>query len=335
MRKDLIMSTTLDVAAALSAIIWPIVVIIILLGYRNKIPMWVEGIANRITKLGFGGFSLELAVAEAFAPEWSGSAGALDLRHTAMAFQVNDSTARTFMTQLTEESTADYAIVNLGTGEEWLTTRLYIMAIIFAQMKGVEAFVFLETMGSTRKRYIGWAKPENIRWALAKHYSWLEHAFADAYSAILSQHHQPQALIVSNEGRLGYGYSPRDPGASIELLKEYLQRVQSTSPPPLPPVAGSGEWILLDPATNTYEHAAWINSEKLEEILGNDLNTANIHSVELRAKPSSEKLKMLLAMPDRFVAAVTNDQRFEYLVDRRVVLEQVAKTIAADSDSRH
>jgi hypothetical protein len=329
------MNTTLDVAAALSAIIWPIVVIIILLGYRNKIPMWVEGVANRVTKLGFGGFSLELAVAEQFAPEWSGTAGALDLRHTAMAFQVNDSTARTFMTQLSEESTADYAVVNLGTGEEWLTTRLYIMSIIFAQMKGVEAFVFLETMGSTRKRYVGWAKPENVRWALAKHYSWLEQAFADAYSAILSQQHLPQAFVVSNVGRLGYGNSPHDAGAGIELLKEYLQRVQSSSPQPLPPVDGSGEWILLDPATNTYEHSAWINSEKLEELLGNDLNTANIHSVDLRAKNSADKLKTLLAIPDRFVAAVTNDQRFEYLVDRQVVLEQVAKTIAADSDSRH
>ncbi|MEH2537194.1 MULTISPECIES: hypothetical protein [unclassified Bradyrhizobium] len=103
------MKTTLDIAAALSAVIWAIIVLAILLAYRSKIPIVVEGLAGRVKKLEFAGVSLELAHAKPFVPKWSGSPNALDLRHKATAIQVNDSTARTFLTQLTDEGTGDYA----------------------------------------------------------------------------------------------------------------------------------------------------------------------------------------------------------------------------------
>ncbi|MGF1614660.1 MAG: hypothetical protein ACFCVA_12330 [Gammaproteobacteria bacterium] len=162
------MTINLDISAVLSAVLWPVVVLVILLAYRKKVPALVNGLASRVTKLEFAGVSLELAVARPFVPEWSGPPGALDLRHKATAIQVNDSTASTFLTQLTEAGTADYAQVNLGTGEEWLTSRLFILAIVFARMKGIKCFVFVETSGSVRKRYVGWAEPEKIRWSLAK-----------------------------------------------------------------------------------------------------------------------------------------------------------------------
>ena len=156
------MNIDLDIAATLSAVIWPLVVLAVLLAYRSKIPALVEGLASRVRKLEFAGVSLELALAKPFVPEWSGSPTALDLRHKATAIQVNNSTARTFLTQLTDEGTGDYAEINLGAGGEWLTSRLFIMAIIFARMKGVKCFVFVETVGNTRKRFVGWAEPEKI-----------------------------------------------------------------------------------------------------------------------------------------------------------------------------
>ena len=132
------MNINLDIAGALSAVIWPFIVLVILLAYRSRIPMFVEGLADRVKKLEFAGVSLELALAKPFIPEWSGSPNALDLRHKATAVQVQDSTARTFLTQLTDEGTGDYAEINLGAGEEWLTSRLFIMAIAFAKMKGIK-----------------------------------------------------------------------------------------------------------------------------------------------------------------------------------------------------
>jgi hypothetical protein len=62
------MNISLDIAATLSAVIWPLAVLIVLLAYRKKFPALVEGLASRVTKLEFAGVSLELAVARPCVP---------------------------------------------------------------------------------------------------------------------------------------------------------------------------------------------------------------------------------------------------------------------------
>ncbi len=94
------MNINLDIAAALSAVIWPIIVLVILLAYRSRIPMLVEGLASRVKNLKFAGVSLELALAKPFVPEWSGAPTVLDLRRKATAIQVQDSMVRTLLSQL-------------------------------------------------------------------------------------------------------------------------------------------------------------------------------------------------------------------------------------------
>ncbi|MGH9871287.1 MAG: hypothetical protein ACRD9S_02340 [Pyrinomonadaceae bacterium] len=320
------LTATLDIAAVISAVFWPIVVLVILLVYRKKIPSLVQGIAGRITKLGFAGISFELAKATAFAPDWT--AGALDLRQKATALQVNDSTAASFSKQLMEGGTADYAEVNLGTGQEWLTSRLLIMAIVFARMKGIQCLVFVETAGNVRRCFVGWADPEKIRWALARHYPWLEQAYASAYSETMSS---PIAFIVTNQGGIGQQFSPRDPGPTLELIQKFLLNIQLAYVPTAAP-PNLDEWIPVDPATNTYEHASWINSEGLEQLLGNDLHDSAVRSSELRSRTQKERLRIVLSLPERFQAVVKDDQRFEYLLDRSVLLEQVAEKLSSESD---
>jgi hypothetical protein len=325
------MNIDLDVAATLGAVIWPIIVLVILLAYRTRIPALFEGLASRVNKIEVAGVSLELAVAKPFVPEWSGSSTAFDLRHKATAIQVNDSTAGTFLTQLRDAGTGDYAEINLGTGREWLTSRLFIMAIVFSRMKNIRCFVFVETSGSVRKQFVGWAEPEKIRWAMAKRFPWLERAYAEAYAAVISQRN---AVVVSNSGRLGYPHAPGDPGTGIELLKEFLQRVQRPYPPaPLP--AEEDQWTVVDAASNTQEHSSWINAEELERLLGNDCNTAVVQASELRSKNAAGPLKAFLAVPAQFVAVVREDQRFEYLVLRDVLVEQVAKRMVSEPDGRN
>jgi hypothetical protein len=323
------MDINLDVAATLSAVLWPMIALIVFLAYRSKIPALVEGLASRVSKVEFSGVSLELARAKPFVPEWSGSPTALDLRHKATAIQVNDSTARTFLTQLADAGTGDYAEIHLGAGQEWLTSRLFIMAVIYARMKSIRCFVFVETSGSARKRFVGWAEPERIRWALARRYPWLERAYADAYSAIIAN---GNVVIVSRDGRLGSQFAPGDPGASIELLKQFLQRVQQPFPAPIP--AEQSEWVVVDTLTNTHEHGRWISADELERALGGDCRHDVVHSSELRSKDAAAQLKSFLSVPAPFVAVVAEDQRFEYLVRRDVLLEQVATAIASEPDGR-
>jgi hypothetical protein len=322
------LSIILDIAALLSAIVWPIVLLVIALTYRKEIPAVVKGLASRITKLGVGNFSIELAVAKAFVPEWSEAAGALDLRHNAQAGQVQDSFMMTFRNQLLEEGSWDYAEVDLGTGREWLTSRLFIMAIVFARMKGIKALVFLNTSGNLQKRFVCWAEPQRVRWALAKRFPWLEQAYAEAVVTIPSQY---MGVIVSNEGRLGTQFNPADPEPSISLIREFLMRVQA---PAAPTPVQTADWIPVSSAPNTYEHARWLSSLELEDMLGVDCNKSRVLSEQLSPNNVTKKLRTLLSVPGDFVAVTTKERRFEYLVDRKVILEQVAKQLASQTEER-
>jgi hypothetical protein len=42
-----------------------------------------------------------------------------------------------------------------------LTTRLFLMANVFARVKGIEALVFVETARGVQRRYIGWARAQH------------------------------------------------------------------------------------------------------------------------------------------------------------------------------
>jgi hypothetical protein len=321
-------SIVLDIAGLLRALIWPIALLVLLLAYRQQIPAFVRDVAGRITKLGLGNFSIELAVAKAFVPEWTEAAGALDLRHKAEAVRVTDSYMMTFRNQLLEQGNWDYAEVDLGNGMEWLTSRLFIMAIVFSRMKGIKALVFLDTSGNLQKRFACWAEPQKVRWALAKRFPWLEHAYADAEVTVFSTY---MGVIVSNEGRLGTQSNPSDPEPSISLIREFLVRVQSSASP-VP--TQSAEWISLNSAPITYEHARWLSSLELEDLLGVDCNKSTILSEQLSPSDQTKRLRTLLSVAGDFVAVTTKERQFEYLVDRKVILEQVARQLASQAEKR-
>lgn len=313
------MNITLDIAALLGAIMWPVAVLVLVLAFRKSLPSLAEQLAGRVTKLGFAGISLELAEAKPFVPQWSGASAALDLRSKATAMEINDSTHRMFVEQLRVPSGADFAEVNLGEGKEWLTSRLYIMAILFARMKGVRAFVFLETAQGVRRRYVGWATVEAVRWTLARRYPWLETAYADSYSQITGIE---QGVVVSGQGRLGFSHAPDDVSPAISLLRGYLTRVQQSPYPPLP--GEEEEWVSIAPDPVTYEHARWVSSEHLEELLGDLLNTSVIRQSQLHSLEGLDQLRLVTAATGEFIALTTDDGRFQELLERCEILEQGA-----------
>jgi hypothetical protein len=214
------MNTTLsiDIAAILTAIMWPLAVLIVLLAYRKKFPAFIQALASRVTKLGVAGFEMELAAAKPYQLESDKTAGVSEFWAKASSTEVNDSYAMTFFNQLTEGGPSDYALINLSNGKSWLTSRLFIISILYAQIKGVKVFIFVETEGGARKRYIGWAGVDKIRWALSRKYEWLEIAYQDAYKQMLMN----GPLIVSEYGKLSDRYNPDNSFASINLLKAFV-----------------------------------------------------------------------------------------------------------------
>lgn len=312
------MGIKLDIAKLVSALMWPTALAILFFTYRKEIPSLFKAVVSRVSKLQVAGVSIELAKAKEFAPDWSAT-GAVDLRQNAQSGQVQDSLMMTFRTQLLGQGSWDYAEVDLGGGNEWLTSRLFIMAIVFGRMKGIKALVFLEKIDSVEKRFICWAEPQKVRWALAKRFPWFEPGYANAYSATLLQN---MVVVVSNQGRLGTTSDWADPEPSIVLIREFLRCVQS---PPGPPPADLGEWISLDPVSQTYEHARWLSSFELQDMLGADCNKLSVLFDRLDGQASTKQLQALLSFSGRFVAVTTKDHEFQYLLDRNLILEQVAK----------
>lgn len=342
------MNVTFDVAAMLAATLWPVMLMIVLLMYRKEIPRLTKSMLGRVTKLAFAGVEVQLAEVKSITPAWSGSSGGLDLRHQARATEINDSYVGTFMSQLRDAPMAEVAEVNLGQGQDWLSSRLYIMTILFARYKGVKALVFLDTAMGTTRRYVGWADVDKIRWALAHQYPWLEAAYASAYYKLqgrtmpgqnLAGGPRPSVRVINRYGRMGTVYDPTDVRPGIDLLQEFLSEIQSPpQPPPVPlplNLAESDEWVKLERKEpndfDTYEHAEWIDSNDLAELLGEDLHHASIREGELRVLSPTKQYEVIFSKSDQYIALVDEVGRFKGLLNRCAILGQ-AVTQMVDGD---
>jgi hypothetical protein len=337
------LSVTIDVAAILSTMVWLIVILIILFMLREmlpdlraRLPTLVRELAGRAIKVGVGGFTLEFAKAKAFAPAFSSPTAGIDLRQRAGVMQVTDNTAATFLDQLRDPAPADYAIVNVGTGDQWLTSRLYIMAVILARMKDLKAFVFLGQSSSSR-RYLGWTHPNSVRWALARRYPWLEAAYAAAYSHVAAR---PTIRVTSRSGRLVDTNLPLDdPRPSLDLLQAFLQSIQCPSEPMVagfaptvaPPDSAATDWVIVDEQRSIREHAVWLNSALLEDILGDELDFSHVAFDALQGKTRSEQNRLVLGQVG--VAVTREELRFEYLIDRSILLAQMADAVTAADEA--
>ena len=313
------MEVSLDVAALLAAIAWPVVLVMALLRYRGPIETFLT--RQPVKSFSVAGIlAMDFGEAKEMAPRWSGQDIMIDLRHPTPSVNVTDSTAMAFVEQLRENAPADYAVIDLGTGEEWLTSRLYILALLLQRMRGLKCFVFVETAQGTRRRYAGLAAADKVRWALASHFPWLEHAYSRAYCGVA-----PYFNIVSSEGKLAALGQPDDPYPAINLLQRFLQEIQAQAPASEPK-----EWVSISASGGSYggvEHAQWLDAASLERFLGEALVSSYVRSADLHGKPNQEQVRLLLPQPARYVAVVREDGRFERLLDRQPLLEEVARNV--------
>lgn len=220
---------------------------------------------------------------------------------------VSSSYVLDLLSSIQGEGAVDYAIVDIGSGGSWLTTRLFILAILLRRMRSLRAFVFVETRESIDKRFLGIKSPQAVRWLLSREYPWLEKAFAKAYAET------PDLTIRSEWGAL----EPHTAGIVVEYFI-HDENIQSKARPP------DDEWVLL--SSETSERARWINRALLERLL--DISSLR-SSVEDDDLTSTQRTAAILACEGPFVALVDKDRRFKALVDRDAHLERALRLVAA------
>ncbi|MCB0995265.1 MAG: hypothetical protein KDB21_09260 [Acidimicrobiales bacterium] len=313
-------SWAVDVVEALAI---PATVIIAVLVLRKPLTEFIAGIGGRISKLSVAGFSVELSEATELRPAWEldMNGNRVDVRQLSPA-DVFDSYADSLLRQLAEPGALDYVVVALGLGRSWLTTRLFLFANLLARMRGLQAVVFVHGTATGDRTFLGVAPASIVRWRLAQLYPELEVQWAQASSQTFGPLFDgpQQPLIVSNTGALEQWQA----GNLARMFLDGLQRHNAVAP-------DGEQWVevrsgadLQQPNDPVWERAAWIDVGDVLRLLSADLDRQHIVERDSDDIDRAEQVARVTACTGDFVAVLRGDG-FDRLIDRRHVVEQVAR----------
>ena len=287
------------------AMAWPAVTAAALAAFYVPITEFLKDLGKRATKISAFHVEVEFpALAEAkLAPLTA------EIREMRQASEFTSS-VMALLDQLRSDAPMDYAVIDLGSGKKWLTSRLFIFAVILQRLRGLRCLVFVATTAADHpKHVVGLTTPDELRWALAMRFPWLEQAFAMAYqSAVLGQP-VDQGFIRSKTGAL-------DSWPATQLIQEFLKQIQSTIP--------QEGWIPLS-EKGPWERAEWVDRKHAESYLGDVLRRPWVDGSADR--PRSEVIDSIIRCDGEFVALIEThpSKRFIKLVDRYSILEQMVE----------
>jgi hypothetical protein len=252
----------IDLPSLLRAIVWPLLAVFALVIFRRPVGDLVTMLGQRIHKFSFGGLSLELAeVSEMKTPTLETEIRQLD---AGLIPQSGSSAISQLLTQLRSDHRHDYIVLDLGSesSPRWLTSRVYLLALLITLIDRPICMVFVETAGGVRKRFIGTAAPDRVRWALARHYSWLELASAAAYAVLGGAYCSTSLLQLNPVSTFQFDAAS---GSLAEwqvtqLIQQFLANIRAPQPVPAAANADADQWIPL--SDGMAEHAKWLDADR-------------------------------------------------------------------------
>jgi hypothetical protein len=199
---------------------------------------------------------------------------------------------------------ASYAIVNLEEGKAWLTSRLLIFVQSLVELRGITAVVFTNRSEGIDK-FVGVASVCDIvsrfHWA----FPWLSEALGRSWE---------------NQRWLGNGPARRRLHAdgAEPLYDAYVNAIRVHGP--LPAQGRAEEWEQLE--DGVWEHAMWLDSAIVKELLGRELSEEFIVESVDRATSSSQAVAF---GEGRWIAIVDNELRLLTVLDRWVLIDRMRK----------
>jgi hypothetical protein len=180
------------------------------------------------------------------------------------------------------------------------------------------------------RRFVGIAFPDEVRWALARKYSWLEAAYVRAQYE--DQAHKPEPVpILSKKGAL-------EPSTASTLFSTFVSNLQNLEKDKDNCPGRACEWVRIekeDASRSYWEHANWIDEAHLESDLGDALHKSG--DTWFKDSPDISQVRRVQAVLRRkgaFVALIDRGRLFNSLIDRKALLEQVAEHVGAVSDDQ-
>jgi hypothetical protein len=324
------------VVEVVKALAWPVFALLIAGVFRRPLALFVGALGSRITKLSLFKVELELV------PAATAAAMPLldDIRTATSSAAINDS-SQMMLEQVQSGTAADFAVIDLGYGDEWLTSRLYFAAVMMERMRGLQVFVFVERTRSSARRLVAVASVRQLRWALARRYPWLEAAWVRALLGTFPAAYppnapalpagalwppdprtltMPQQVIVSDTG----AFEPWQARDLVRAFIDSLQRQSSAEPEP-----DARNWVTLKGTTQ--ECAAWVTHELLRSLLPQEAFDA--WAERLRDAPRAQRTRAVLRRKAPFVALTEGDREFVRLANRQALLEEIAAALAEESET--
>jgi hypothetical protein len=283
---------TIDLVGHLA---WPATVIFACIVFYKPLSRLVE----RITK--FSAFKVDVEISR-LSPALSLGATVESLRQV----PVTESGIAPIVAGVIKSGTADYLVVNIGNnGDEWLTSRLFLLAAILERNHAVRCLVFLDG----DNHFVGAATARDIRRSIGSKYLEYESAFASAYGSLPGD----QTIF-----RRGLNETLINHLSRSFLIHNLVVRTQLPDP--------DNGWVKLQHrggSPPTWEFADWVTAANLKELLGLQLSTGIV--VAEIGYVSPKATKSIVRLSGRFVAFVTSDRVFKEICDRYDVLESVAR----------
>lgn len=298
------------IIGAAEKLAWPITVLLLLLFYRKTIETMVSEFSEKGGELSIAGLAIKFPVMKAIALDDD----VLSFKTSDPVIITNDSMKTTLLRMLRDPSQREYIVINLGEGQEWVTSRLFIFTIMLRTMKAVRCIVFLE--GSVPK-FLGIARPDRIRWALAQGQPCLEKAYLTALTQSIQSQPEP---FVNNEGAL-------DSQIAENAIRAFIREVgpNSTACAGAQPPKGK-QWAKLG---NNIEYGTWLSGVDVQQLIGAELYKDAVSE----AAEHATEAKALLQLTAPWVARVKTTGEFLSLIDRTAFINGVMTRLLARAES--
>ena len=282
---------------------WPTVVLIGLVIFRRQLRTIADVFANRASKVSILNLEIELAQS-AQLTGWPTPA-IQGIKEADGAVVAQDSAASLF--QELHGTPADFAVVNLGHGQEWLTSRIYILSTLLRRMRLLRAIVFLTDSQAHERLFLGVTLPDHLRTRLDYYYPWLGECLQSQY-----KHHPRPPMGPPPEELTVY--------EAQRILGFYIEDLRKKSEDDV-----EGEWVEL--REGVWEHAKWVDGPLLARILGSQLERC---AIEWKPTLDRADVRDVLGKQGSFVALVDGDGVFrDTLIDRSFMVESVARGLAS------
>jgi len=164
-----------------------------------------------------------------------------------------------------------------------------------------------------------------VRWALAHRYKWLEEAFSSVYESVVKN----SDTDIKSAGELAPARDTVAVHPATTLLRVFLEKIQTTERDQT--TANEEEWESISNGTPLFEHGEWLCASKLKRFLGDALTTSCEELTVLYGKSHPEQARIILCHRTPYVAVTRDAGRFDKLIDRQPLLEEVAHNCLRES----